>query len=463
MAYGGDLSHPVLSTVGNGVGTMIGTSVAAAGVTGAASKVWEANPTLNALQVKDILLRSAIDLGAPGWDILTGNGRLNLEGAIALAQQTEAQPYNPVPYLIPITWGGEGKVTPIERPASQASPYTNTVNLGLNPSSGMWGGTLNALNEKDYYTFTINSQQTINLSFGLGNNASNTGVLIILHDSEGKNLGRLDSKFMGPQVIGRLMEPGTYSIEVLANESRADASSTYTISLGLTEVKQDPQPKPDPEPKPDPGNGIPIPIPIPVPIVVISDLFIPVYQANKVKLGKPISNSISLGNGVTQQQFEKGAIVNSDRGTFVIYGSIWIEIIKRGGVVNALGIPLKNAETLANSNTSQVFDRGLLVIKNGSTYILNSSRILDGYLKNGGPSGWLGMPSSNIIDLGNGFLRQSFENGYIVWNGESDICYQNEIKATENIQDKGYYSELTQVNDTWKETLEARNKEFGVA
>ncbi|HEY9828928.1 MAG TPA: S8 family serine peptidase, partial [Stenomitos sp.] len=54
VASGGTIDNPVLSTVRDGVGTMAGTSVATAQVTGAASQVWAANPGLSYRQVIEI-------------------------------------------------------------------------------------------------------------------------------------------------------------------------------------------------------------------------------------------------------------------------------------------------------------------------------------------------------------------------------------------------------------------------
>jgi len=65
---------------------IVGTSIAAAKVTGAASQVWAANPNLSFAQVKAILKATAVDLGTPGWDIQTGAGLLNLADAVAMAK-----------------------------------------------------------------------------------------------------------------------------------------------------------------------------------------------------------------------------------------------------------------------------------------------------------------------------------------------------------------------------------------
>ena len=118
LASGGTVQNPQLSTVGDGVGFMAGTSAATAKVTGAASQVWAANPTLSFRQVIEILKQTATDLKTTDWDSETGGGLLNLESAVALALATIPQEYDVSATLVPETWSGEGKVTPTER-ASQ--------------------------------------------------------------------------------------------------------------------------------------------------------------------------------------------------------------------------------------------------------------------------------------------------------------------------------------------------------
>ncbi|MEG3925959.1 PA14 domain-containing protein [Microcoleus sp. T3_D1] len=125
LAPGGTVQHPELSTVGDGVGTMAGTSVATAKVTGAVSQVWAANPSLSYRQVIQIIKDTATDLKTPNWDGETGAGVVNLEAAVALALATIPQEYDVSAMLVPETWSGEGKVTPSERAA--ASPLWPTV------------------------------------------------------------------------------------------------------------------------------------------------------------------------------------------------------------------------------------------------------------------------------------------------------------------------------------------------
>jgi len=113
--YGLDIMANGGTTVGAGVGTMAGTSVATAEVTGAVSQVWAANPQLSYRQVIEIIKSTATDLDTPNWDAITGAGLLNLVAAVLLAKVTTPLEYDAPATVIPATWSGEGKVTPTER------------------------------------------------------------------------------------------------------------------------------------------------------------------------------------------------------------------------------------------------------------------------------------------------------------------------------------------------------------
>lgn len=81
-----DIAAPgvsILSTANGDYGYSTGSSMAAAFVSGAAALLFAAQPTLTNAQVRDILLRTATDIAAPGIDPLTGYGLLNLRAAFA--------------------------------------------------------------------------------------------------------------------------------------------------------------------------------------------------------------------------------------------------------------------------------------------------------------------------------------------------------------------------------------------
>ncbi|MGD1712212.1 S8 family serine peptidase [Dapis sp. BLCC M172] len=140
LAPGGTESYPLFSTIGDGLGTMAGTSVATAQMSGAASLVWAANPDLNYRQVIEILKSTAKDVQAPGWDEETGAGLLNINMAMELAKVTTPQEYEVPSILIPETWSGAGQVIPGER-AVQIHTTGNfsgtvTATIGANLRSG---------------------------------------------------------------------------------------------------------------------------------------------------------------------------------------------------------------------------------------------------------------------------------------------------------------------------------------
>ncbi|MCG9886032.1 MAG: S8 family serine peptidase [Cyanobacteria bacterium] len=97
VASGGTSQNPVLSTMGDGLGVMSGSSVAAARVTGVVSQIWAANPALSYRQVMDILQETATDLGTSGWDLQTGAGLVNLVAAVNLAKATQPKSGLPLP------------------------------------------------------------------------------------------------------------------------------------------------------------------------------------------------------------------------------------------------------------------------------------------------------------------------------------------------------------------------------
>lgn len=82
-----DFSAPgvdIYSTnIGNTYGSLSGTSMAAPIVSGVGALMLSKNPFLNAVQVENILKRSSLDLGDPGWDILYGNGRVDAYTALS--------------------------------------------------------------------------------------------------------------------------------------------------------------------------------------------------------------------------------------------------------------------------------------------------------------------------------------------------------------------------------------------
>ena len=85
-----DLSAPganVASTAKGDYITLSGTSMAAGFVAGAAALLFAAEPRVTNAQVRDILLRTATDIGEPGRDATFGAGLINMVAALAELQR----------------------------------------------------------------------------------------------------------------------------------------------------------------------------------------------------------------------------------------------------------------------------------------------------------------------------------------------------------------------------------------
>jgi hypothetical protein len=108
----------------------------------------------------------------------------------------------------------------------------------------------------------------------------------------------------------------------------------------------------------------------------VSGKFYPVYQNYQGTLGSPNSHVQAFSSSVTYQTFQNGSIVDSPRGTFPLYGAIRQK-----------------------------------------------------YLSVGGLNGRLGAPTSGEIGLGNGVIKQEFENGYIIWNGKAVSVYEGRYNS----------------------------------
>ena len=110
-----DLSAPganIVSTAKGDYVTLSGTSMAAGFVAGAAALLFAAEPRVTNAQVRDILLRTATDIGEPGRDVTFGAGLIKLVAALAELQRM----YPPIaaPQLAAVGHVGETLVANLE-------------------------------------------------------------------------------------------------------------------------------------------------------------------------------------------------------------------------------------------------------------------------------------------------------------------------------------------------------------
>ncbi|MEH2123818.1 S8 family serine peptidase [Nostoc sp.] len=307
LAAGGTNEKPIVSSTGDGVGAMAGTSVAAAKVTGAASQVWAANPQLSYRQVIEIIKSTATDLKTPGWDAETGAGLLNIAVAVSVAGKTTPEVYNPAAFLTPTTWGGEGKVTPSERAVSVEfnGKYYDWDAYKIRAGDTLSGIALRTMGNgtAPYYNFI----------------AQRNGIA---------NPNRI---YAGQTIyVPRQVSAPTVNLNNTVNYQPAPPTTSTTINGYRVD-----------------GN------------------FYPVYTNYRGTLGNPISGVINYSNGVTYQLFERGSIVSSQYGTYPIYGGIRQTYLNTSGLNGWLGAP-KSAEIgQGNGVVIQYFANGY-IIWNGS-------------------------------------------------------------------------------------------------
>ncbi|MGB3532201.1 MAG: PA14 domain-containing protein [Microcoleaceae cyanobacterium] len=263
-AYGGTIERPELSLTGDGIGTMSGTSVATAKVTGALSQVWAANPELSYRQVIEIVKNTATDLGETGFDQETGAGLLNVAAAVHLAKVTTPEEHSILTTLIPKTWGGEGRLTPGDRAVAER----------------FW-------KNGKYYDWVLYQIQ------------------------RGDTLSVIALETIGGAT------PDYYNWIAQHN---GISNPNYILEGEWIEIpKLAPTPTPPTQPQPTPT---PTPQPPAALDPIAEEAIKKAYQQQKTELGQPTSEPVDLGNGFLKQNFEGGYIVwNGNQAITYIAGS----------------------------------------------------------------------------------------------------------------------------------------------
>ncbi|NJK68919.1 MAG: S8 family serine peptidase [Microcoleus sp. SU_5_3] len=254
LADGGTVENPVLSTTGDGVGAMAGTSVATAKVTGAVSQVWAANPSLSYRQVIQIIKDTATDLKTPNWDGETGAGLLNMVAAVAWAEATMPKVYQPTAWVTPDTWSGQGKVTPDERAAKDGNSLAAaTVQAS---SSFSDSDRVDSNQPEKYYQFTVNEPGYVSWNLTSLNPVSGfpTPPQVTVTKADGKpgshtffKGASLQTSIVGEGQTsfqdGNFYDPGTYYLKVgngagssfkdynISTQFIADKVSTFTGNI----------------------------------------------------------------------------------------------------------------------------------------------------------------------------------------------------------------------------------------
>ncbi|MFP4123022.1 MAG: PA14 domain-containing protein [Coleofasciculus sp.] len=165
----------------------------------------------------------------------------------------------------------------------------------------------------------------------------------------------------------------------------------------------------------------------------VHSTYVNTYQRNGAipELGYPINN-VHVWEGGHTQDFEggsqgRGAIMksNANDNSYWVGGQIWTKFMELGGA-RSVGYPKTDAIPVKggldkSGGQVQHFRGGrdgipskIWLSKHGAhpTWGAIGGR----YDKMGGPSSWLGFPTSREQGIGNGWVKQDFEGGYILWH-----------------------------------------------
>ncbi|AFZ04941.1 peptidase S8 and S53 subtilisin kexin sedolisin [Oscillatoria nigro-viridis PCC 7112] len=166
--------------------TKQGTSIAAAKVTNTLSQMWAANPSLDYLQIKNILLNTAKDIDVPDWDERTGYGILNSESAIA----TSAETIPTIPVLAAaklltkplIDVGANTSNSPNSTEAKPSERATATTAPGTPKTTSRSTGDYNVGTSS--YTTDLAPYKTTSTSSSNGTTTTNSRILSSLSNTE---------------------------------------------------------------------------------------------------------------------------------------------------------------------------------------------------------------------------------------------------------------------------------------
>jgi len=382
LAEGGTTENPVVSTVEDSVGTMAGTSVATAKVTGAASQVWAANPQLSYRQVIEVLKSTATDLAEPGWDTQTGTGLLNLAAAVELAKTTTPKSHYPETFLTPTTWSGQGQVTPTERAANFRG---RVQNIGAVVATG-W----------------------LRLRSGPGTSYSEVDKIPAGTELE------FDGEAYGEFVQDPYGVGGSSTWYHLA-DGRGYMSALYIENLGSIS-----------NPQPDLNNTVGYNG------FSIHQTYVDTFNRNggSSVLGSPINNVHPWGDGHIQD-FDggsdgRGGIMksNANDNSYWVSGDFWNKYLDTGGSGGILDYPTSDRYR-TNGGWRQNFQGGAILKSSKGIFPLFGGIGAYYFNNEGGENGRLGFPTSGEIGIGNGVIVQNFEHGRIVYGDGSTRTEMN--------------------------------------
>jgi len=151
--------------------------------------------------------------------------------------------------------------------------------------------------------------------------------------------------------------------------------------------------------------------------------------ATGTRLGPPIARAQALSGGGVLQQFRSGQLVyRADLGAFRTAASIATYYYANGGVTGRLGYPVSDVAGSDAIEHTQSFEFGFVSWKPTSGIAIRGGfRVSGAYLTNWkalkAAQGVLGYAIAGVVDEGSGWSSQRFERGYLLYDGSRKVMY----------------------------------------
>ena len=149
--------------LGGGYTYMTGTSMAAPHVAGLAALIWSACPSYTNDEVESRIEMTAVDLGAAGWDLYYGHGRIDAYGALHCAPSLGANPQS-------VTFLADDTTDPIPSPQT-----VSVLNTGCEPIT--WTATISPSTTTWLTAIPLSGTATITSPGSISLSASKSGLV----------------------------------------------------------------------------------------------------------------------------------------------------------------------------------------------------------------------------------------------------------------------------------------------
>jgi hypothetical protein len=138
--------------------------------------------------------------------------------------------------------------------------------------------------------------------------------------------------------------------------------------------------------------------------------------------GYPTTDLLTRANGAKEQVFEGGRLYYSAKtGAQGLYGAVLTRYLANGGIGGFVGLPTASVGPVSDGRGAWAsFEKGTIYALNGAAAFQVHGKVASFYAAQGGPTGSMGYPTSELDPRGPGRRFQQFENARIEYLQATD-------------------------------------------